>query len=264
MPLERWGELLDEMVDLGIYVVSPDNGDVLARPDEWNSRDAISVSLNSYSTKSHLSRAEVGRLWMRIRRPDPWQASAAQLGGDADDAISRRVLGVARSRVRGNEETFANFLHFGIRPRIKAVITGLNADQVLPIVESYHRLGARRFTFTRYGRSFFRHQDMLFLRGSELDLARRQIDLVRERFPDVNVTCSFDGDDPDISAPEGSALEERQDSWDQRGCGGGGRPSPLLPAGRPSCVSKWFSATPTWWVMRVPSPSGRSGTASGC
>jgi radical SAM protein with 4Fe4S-binding SPASM domain len=227
MPLERWGELLDEMVDLGIYVVSPDNGDVLARPDGMKFLEMLIERKFEFilSTKAHLSRAEVGRL-MDAGFADPIRGRVfrdVQLSIDAvDDAISRRVLGVAHSRVRGNEETFTNFLHFGIRPRIKAVITGLNADQVLPIVESYHRLGARRFTFTGYGRSFFRHQDMLFLRGSELDLARRQVNLVRERFPDVNVTCSFGGDDPDISASEGSALAERQDAWDQRsGCGGG-------------------------------------------
>lgn len=227
MPLERWGELLDEMVDLGIYVVSPDNGDVLARPDGMKFLEMLIERKFEFilSTKGHLSRAEVGR-FMDAGFADPIRGRVSrrvQLSIDAvDDEISRRVLGVARSRVRGNEETFVNFRHFGITPRIKAVITGLNADQVLPIVESYHKLGARQFTFTRYARSFFRHQDMLFLRGSELNLARRQIDLVRERFPDVNLKCSFDGDDPDISAPERSALEERQDVWNQRsGCGGG-------------------------------------------
>lgn len=232
MPLERWGELLDEMVDLGIHVVSPDNGDVLARPDGMAFLEMLIERRFVFilSTKAHLSRAGVGRL-MDAGFADPIRGRvfrSVQLSVDAvDDEISRRVLGVARSRVRGNEETFVNFRHFGVTPRIKAVITGLNADQVLPIVESYHRLGARRFTITRYARSFFRHQDRLFLRGADLSLARRQIDLVRERFPDVSLKCSFAGDDPEVSAaggagPGGAGPEERQDMWDQRsGCAGG-------------------------------------------
>lgn len=225
MPIERWEEILDEMVDLGVLMASPDNGDTLARPDGLRFLELL-LERDLYfllSTKAYVSRDDVERLLAagltkRVRNRVPRQV---QLSIDAvDDGVSRQILGISRSRTRQNQETLENFLHFGVMPIVKGVITGLNVDQILPIVETYYPLGARRFTFVRYARTFHRHRDELYVRKDHLDTIRRQVDAIHERYPDIHLEENLSaGPAPSV---DDLSDEERRSVWANRiGCGGG-------------------------------------------
>lgn len=224
MSLERWRELLDEMVELGIHIVLPDNGDVLARPDGMQMLEMV-LERDLYfflSTKAALSVDDVRRLTdAGMGKPVRNRLRPIQLSFDAvDEEVSTRLLGVKHPRVELNTQTFVNLREAGLDPRIKAVITSLNVDQILPLVEHFYPFGARRFAFVRYVRTFHRHSDELFLRPEHGDAIRRQLEAIAEQYPDVVVDedLRFGAD----SSFESLTPERRKEIWENRnGCGGG-------------------------------------------
>jgi radical SAM protein with 4Fe4S-binding SPASM domain len=222
MPLRRWEELMDEMVELGIHVVSPDNGDILARKDGMRLLEMMIEREFDFllSTKAHLEPHQVRRL-IGAGFANPIRRNVfrdVQLSIDAvDPEVSKRILGVSRSRVEGNARTFASFKEFGIAPRVKAVITSLNSDQVLPIVEAYYPLGARAFTFSRYIRSFFNHQDGLSITPQANESVVLQLVEAHQRYPDAELAGDFVFEPgPEPTPPT------KEEVWAARsGCGGG-------------------------------------------
>jgi MoaA/NifB/PqqE/SkfB family radical SAM enzyme len=117
MSTERWRDVLDEMVELGIHLASPDNGDTPARRDgvhllEMLVRRGILFLL---STKVPLTAGQIDGLMAagfddpirgRIHRP-------VQLSIDAvDDDVSRRLLGTARPLPAAHRRTFVDFVRW--------------------------------------------------------------------------------------------------------------------------------------------------------
>lgn len=235
MSLGRWNELIAEMAHLGIRLCAPDNGDTFARKDGV---DLICSMLRHkmhflLSTKIHLSPSDIGRMMEAglgdkvngvIERP-------VQLSIDAvDEAIGMKLLNVAKPRHARNVETFNNFMDVGIMPVVKGVVTGLNVDQPLKVVEHYYGLGARKFSFVRYTRSFHRHDDSLFLKREHFAPLNEQFDTIRARYPDITLN-------EDISGPAGGPRELtpelKKQLWDQRiGCGGGWQSLGIGPDGK--------------------------------
>jgi radical SAM protein with 4Fe4S-binding SPASM domain len=115
--------------------------------------------------------------------------------------------------------TLDNFLSFGIMPKVKGVITGLNYTQPRMIVEALYPRGARVFNFVRYRRTFHRHQDSLFVAPEHLMDLRQQFDDILERYPDIELQQEFFPEvDPDPNIPPPTKREV----WANRlGCGGG-------------------------------------------
>lgn len=150
MPLSRWRELIAEMARLGIRLCSPDNGETFARKDGIDILECMIEHKMHFllSTKAHLTRDIVGRLFEAgfkekingvIDRP-------VQLSVDAvDNDIAKRILNVRKPRVDLAADTFANFMHHGIMPIIKCVVTGLNYDQIRRIVDYFYPRGARLY-----------------------------------------------------------------------------------------------------------------------
>lgn len=235
MPLGRWREIIAEMAGLGIRLCSPDNGDTFARKDGV---ELIACMLQHkmhflLSTKAHLSKDAIGRLVEAgltekvngvIDRP-------VQLSIDSvDEPVGMRLLNIKKPRHAKNVETFQNFMSFGIMPIVKCVVTGLNADQPLRIVEHFHALGARSFTFVRYTRSFHRHTDDLFLEPRHFELLARQFAEIRERFPDILLNENMS---TAPAKPRQLTPEIKQQLWDGRiGCGGGWHTLGIGPDGK--------------------------------
>jgi MoaA/NifB/PqqE/SkfB family radical SAM enzyme len=224
MPLSRWRELIAEMARLGIRLCSPDNGETFARKDGIDILECMIEHKMHFllSTKAHLTRDIVGRLFEAgfkekingvIDRP-------VQLSVDAvDNDIAKRILNVRKPRVDLAADTFANFMHHGIMPIIKCVVTGLNYDQIRRIVDYFYPRGARAFTFVRYTRSFHRHTDDLFLTPTHREALVAQFDDIRTRYPDITLNENMS---MAPSAVTDLTPERRQQLWDSRlGCGGG-------------------------------------------
>jgi radical SAM protein with 4Fe4S-binding SPASM domain len=76
----------------------------------------------------------------------------------------------------------------------------------------------------RYLRSLHRHQDRLFVNTEMLNGIRRQLDTVRERYPDIHLEENLTGVSPTGVSPTGPPVSpaERRSAWlDRTGCGGG-------------------------------------------
>lgn len=224
LPLARWRELIGEMAQLGIKMCSPDNGDTLARADGVDLLECLIEHdmLFLLSTKAHMGRDAIRRLvdagFTRpiqgaIQRP-------VQLSIDAgEDELCMRMLGITKPRLAKMTETFESFLSFGIMPKVKAVITGLNYDQPKRIVDHFYPHGARVFTFVRYHRTFHRHTDSLFVQPEHIPVLKAQFDAIRAQYPDVELHEDLTAGSNDITF---LAPELRQQVWENRlGCGGG-------------------------------------------
>jgi len=224
MPLAKWRQILDEMRDLGIWLSSPDNGDTFAREDGIEFLECLLehemhflLSTKAYVSHEHVRRLVEAGFTRKVRGVIQRQV---QLSVDAaDESVARRILNVRRPRTELSLETFDNFLAFGIMPKVKAVITGLNYDQPKQIVDLFYPRGARVFHFVRYRRSFHRHTDDLFLSRECLPTLERQFQEIRQQYPDVvmveNLTQATEG--------AGEMTPERARTiWNSRlGCGGG-------------------------------------------
>jgi MoaA/NifB/PqqE/SkfB family radical SAM enzyme len=224
LPLTRWREIIAEMRSLGIHLASPDNGDTFARRDGVELLECLLEHGMHFllSTKAFVSREVVARLVdAGLTRPVRGVVERkVQLSLDAvEPDVARSILGVRADRTRRMVDTLDNFLSFGIMPKVKGVITGLNHTQPLRIVEELYPRGARVFNFVRYRRTFHRHTDSLFVQpGHETDL-RRQFDTILERYPDVDLQQEFF---PDTAPDPGTAPPTKRELWANRlGCGGG-------------------------------------------
>lgn len=247
MPISRWRQIIREMRSLGIWLASPDNGDTFARRDGIDLLECLLENEMHFllSTKAYVSKDSIKRLidagfTKKVRGVIQRQV---QLSIDAvDDDVSRRVLGIKRSNVARNQETIENFLSFGIMPKIKAVITGLNHDQPEKIVHRFYERGARVFHFVRYGRSFHRHTDDLFVDEVAIASLRDQFDRIRSRYDDADIVENLTQVPPDQSELDADAARP---IWDGRiGCGGGWSSLGISPSGKAFLCEQMKMADP--------------------
>ncbi len=166
-----------------------------------------------------------------------------QLSVDAvDDDVSRRILNIKRSNVGRNLETVENFLAFGIMPKVKSVITGLNYDQPEKIVDRFYERGARVFHFVRYGRSFHRHTDDLFVNDAAAASLKAQFDKIRSLYDDISVVENLAQVQPNPGKPDPDVART---IWDGRiGCGGGGSALGISPNGEAFLCEQMKMAEP--------------------
>jgi len=222
MSLGWWRSLLSQARELGIRMCSPDNGDVLARSDGVDLLEALLENdfLFLLSTKSLVTADAVRRLVEAgfCQKVNGVVPRTVQLSVDAVDAdIQRRIYGVP-SICQRTAQSFENFTRFGLAPRIKMVVTGVNCGEAKALVDYFYPLGARQFHFIRYSRSFFRHHDGLFLTADQVGCFRRQYEEIQAQYPDA--ACW-----QDVLARNGSGpvdAEDRRRIWmNRKGCGGG-------------------------------------------
>lgn len=223
MPMSRWFELIGQMRDLDIKIVSLDNGDTLARPDgiEFLERLLHYKMHFLLSTKSYVSLGNVKRLVEAglTEKVRGILERRVQLSVDAvEPDVCQRVVGVKDYGERMGD-TFDHFFLHGINPKVKGVITGYNLDQPRKIVEFFYPRGARLFQFVRYMRSFYHHKDDYFLQPETTLRVARQIDEIRDKYPDISVSTDI-GTEPKNLAD--LPQEMKKDIWANRsGCAGG-------------------------------------------
>lgn len=224
MSLARWREIIQEMQQLGICLSSPDNGDTFARKDGIDFLECLLEHKMHFllSTKAYVSKEYIRRLinagfTEKVRGVIQRQV---QLSIDAaDESVAKRILNIPKVITQRNVDTVHNFLAYGIMPKIKAVITGVNYDQPKPIVDLFYPNGARVFHFVRYRRSFHHHNDNLFVTQKHLDVLNRQFAEIRNDYPDVTVVENLTQGQ---SGPSKVSPERARMIWDNRlGCGGG-------------------------------------------
>jgi radical SAM protein with 4Fe4S-binding SPASM domain len=224
--LNAWRGLFDELAANEIYLVDIAGGDLFLRPDalailsELAARDFVFF----LSTKSHISEAvaaKLAELSIGLVNVPLYRKRRIQVSIDSTDE------GVASYLVRHDgyfEQATAsvkNLLKHGISPRVKCVLTSLNAAEPLKLIEFFGELGVDTFCFVYYSRSYYRHDDVLFL---SVDQKKKLCELKAEieaRYPNFEIRMDFDDSD-------GMATKVSCERWEQRAVCSGGRSNLII------------------------------------
>lgn len=225
----EWNEVFDKLAELSIRLVDMSGADPFARDDVFDLLRAMVQRdfLFLVSTKSHISLKSARRLAdLGIgRRETRMGERGFQVSVDSvSNEVASWLTGV-RNYLDRAKSTVTHLVAAGLDPRIKCVLTPYNWNEAGQIVDTFSRLGARRFHFVQYGRSLYRHSDDLFLtREQKLRLHDSFPRLVAKR-DDLEIMFQ-DGTD------EVTTAEQSKRAWEQRAvCTGGRAALVILPNG---------------------------------
>jgi len=223
LPLKRWQELIKEMRDNEIHLVSLDNGDIFARKDGVSIIEHLLDNEMHFllSTKSLVTTQSVNRIVDAgfTRKVRNVLSRKVQLSVDARDPHLAFQITRNKNFIENITRTFDNFYQAGITPKIKSVMMKCNRDEPGKLVEYFYERGAREFQFVKYTRSFYNHMDGMFLDDDSIGIIQAQLKTIRDRYPDIQLSDGMNVIDPtsaDLS------VQEREAIWQRRaGCGGG-------------------------------------------
>lgn len=216
---DEWVRLFDEARANEIFSVDPAGGDIFARKDGLRLLTEMARREFTFfvSTKCPIARdlAEaladigVGRL-----DGEPHLRRDLQFSVDSvDPVVADRLVGRRNYLQRANDSV-RNCIAAGLSPRVKSVLTSLNADAAMGIVGHFAALGVRRFHFVQYGRTHFRHDDGLFLTAAQKAALPDQLAAIRDRFPECDIQMQIES---------GDATTARKQNWGNRASCSGGR-----------------------------------------
>lgn len=219
--LDLWINLFNEIAANGIVMVDISGGDLFSRQDAFQileqmvARDFIFF----ISTKSFLSKYDADRLFemgIGLRDVPDWTARPLQISIDSADPEIMSELVRSPGYLGRAEETVDNLFNAGIAPRVKAVLTSLNADAMEGIVRRFYERGVTEFNFAQYTRSLYRHDDRLFLTMDDKLSIRETAGRLMQEIADIDLQFQDDTfQDRNMPAEE----------WNGRASCSGGRTS---------------------------------------
>jgi MoaA/NifB/PqqE/SkfB family radical SAM enzyme len=225
--LTRWKDVFDEIASNRINLVDIGGGDVFTRKDVFEIFEEMTLREFTFfvSTKSHINRYYAERLYdMGIGRYDVPRRliRPVQVSIDSADPEQAAVMIRSPGYFQRASETVSNLVRAGISPRVKAVLTALNATAAEGLVRHFSALGATKFHFAQYHRSQFRHDDRLFLSYEQKLRLRETAERLRSRFPELELNFQ---DDLTTGGPKNVKWEE----WRRR---------PICSSGRSKMLAK--------------------------
>lgn len=221
--LERWKELIKEMRNLEIQLISLDYGDVFARKDGIDFLECLLQHKMHFliSTKSLVTRDDIRRLLLAgfAEKVRNILARRVQISIDTlDDDMAAELTG--SNTFKDNIiRTFDNFMTFGITPTVRSVMTPKNANQPKKLVDFFYKKGARCFRFVKYIRSLYKHNANLFLDKNSIETIKMQLEEIRNKYPDIDIRDNMDLIDPGNN--EISAFDKQQIWEKSTGCNAG-------------------------------------------
>ncbi len=129
------------------------------------------------------------------------------------------------------DRNIKNCLKYNIRPKIKSVLTKLNYQELMPVIEKYSNMGIINFQFVYYGLSYFRPREDLLLTSSEKEYIHAiNEEIIKKQFTGLDITVQ----DEFISLKEEPlSFEEKKRNWANRSrCSGGYSSMTILPDGK--------------------------------
>jgi radical SAM protein with 4Fe4S-binding SPASM domain len=208
MPKERLFSLFQEAHDIGVFEVNPAGGDILLYPDLIEVLEAlrehtflpIRLATKARVTPEMARRlAEVGNVW-------ELQFSIDSTVEDVADFMVRKS-----GFYRWTMESITNAIHAGLFVSAKAVVTPYNILTIPKLYRDLRHLGVQPVRMASYCRSGFHHSDDLYNTSESFAWLQKQLDGLREEFPDdwVNVQNG----EPEFKPLD---VETRQRLWGKR------------------------------------------------
>jgi radical SAM protein with 4Fe4S-binding SPASM domain len=223
--LNQWREVFDELSQNEIFIVDISGGDILTRDDAFDIlREMVDRDFVFFlSTKCFISKNDAERLAeMGIGRSDVPQylKRRVQISVDSADDDVASFLVRHPHYFQQTTETVKNLLRAGISPRIKCVLTSYNADAPERLVSHFAEMGVRDFEFVDYTKSYYHHDDDLFLSQKQKVSLHETANRLKSN-PTLNTTFQ------DVIAEDTSPKTARE-QWDSRNICTGGRTNILI------------------------------------
>jgi MoaA/NifB/PqqE/SkfB family radical SAM enzyme len=212
--LEQWRGIFDELQSLEIKKVDIGGGDILARTDAYQILEELTKRgfLFFLSTKSYISQENAQKLFqMHIGTKDASKVPQRplQISLDSIDEKISTTLIHSNHHVQESIETVKNLISSGIEPRIKGVLTSYNYDAAEDVVKYFYPLGVREFYFAQYSRSYYRHDDNLFLSHEQKLFIKNTENQIKTTFPDVFLSIQTDTSDDGFHKSSWSEWKNR-------------------------------------------------------
>lgn len=246
----RWLEIFHEARALGMEQVSLSGGDPLFRKDSLTLiAELIKLKmLFLLSTKCHVTGPMADRLVeIGMNEPVNQYTREMQLSMDGPDEATADVLAGSPGYFHRAVDSIRNLVERGFNLRVKAVLTPLNANRVYEWVELMAGLGVEKLSVAAYNRTFYRHDDRLFLGKEDRELVGDQCRRARADFPGIELRMT--GIDPALAQetprlaataaaapmaaePAPAATDKAQRWKDRAHCSGGRSSMTITPDGK--------------------------------
>lgn len=245
---ERWLEIFREARALGMEQVSLSGGDPLFRKDSLTLiAELIRLKmLFLLSTKCHVTRDMADRLAeIGMNEPVNQYTREIQLSMDGPDEETADVLAGSPGYFHRAIDSIRNLAERGLNLRVKAVLTPLNAPRVYEWVKLMAGLGVEKLSVAAYNRTFYRHDDSLFLNKEDRELVGEQCRRARADFPGIELRMT--GIDPALAqdippfpptpasplVAAAPAPTDKAGRWQERAhCSGGRSSMTITPDGK--------------------------------
>ena len=224
--LDQWKNVFDELVENEIFLVDIAGGDIFARDDaltileEMVARDFTfflsTKSLISRDAAERLAEMGIGRFDMPRHLIRRVQVSVDSANGDVVSFLVRRSRYLKQAT-----QSIVNLLQVGIAPRIKCVLTSFNADAPKDIVHNFSELGVTDFDFVYYTKSYYCHDDALFLSWEQKLHLHETANRLKTEYPTLNITFQ---DETKTEKPLCRSCE----LWHSRAVCSGGRSNMII------------------------------------
>lgn len=233
LPFEKWLNILLEARELGIRMIQLTGGDSLGRPD---SIDFITHLIENeflflLSTKCYVSLADALKLVNAgFNMPVNGVSREFQVSIDSSDASVADYLAGRSGYFEQATRTVHNLKEAGIPVRVKAVLTPFNYQQMNEYVETFSALGVMNFMFSLYARSYYRHDDKLFMSDEMKAEIANLLNTIAQKHPEFK----FEGDGTRFpsSTPSSGDTQEKHKLWGTRsGCSAGRTTLGIAPDG---------------------------------
>ncbi len=224
LSLERWFEIIDEASELGIELAVLTGGDPMAYPHIIPLLQKLIEKgfLFVIPSKSFISK-ELAQRMADIGMRKAWN----QISIDAvSNDIAKKMVGV-ENYAELAFESIQNMIEAGLNVRANCVMTPINCSEALELVKKLDELGVKKISIAGYGRSYYRHNDDLFLTDEQMEVINSAVDSIKNEL-NAEISCNMSRRDY-----SDASVEQRTQEWKERAKCSGGRSSMVIaPSGK--------------------------------
>ncbi len=224
LSLDRWFEIIDEASELGVELAVLTGGDPMAYPnilpllEKMLSKGFLFV----IPSKSFISK-DLAKKMADIGMKNAWN----QVSIDAvSDATAEKMVGV-KNYAKLAFESIQNMIEAGLNVRVNCVMTPINCSDAVELVQKLDKLGVRKISIAGYGRSYYRHNDDLFLTDEQMEQINTAVETIKNELT-AEISCNLSRRDY-----TNASVEQRTEEWKERAKCSGGRSSMVItPTGK--------------------------------
>jgi radical SAM protein with 4Fe4S-binding SPASM domain len=190
MSIEQWRIIFEQARELGIKTIDISGGDIFARNDavEFICELIKYDFLFFLSTKSYISGLQAKAISdAGFNKHIHGVRREVQLSVDCGDNEISKILVRRDNYLERMKKTAVHLMNAGISPKVKSVITPLNAEHVKEVIMIFKELGIKEFQITKYDASLYRHKEKYELTPEQENYIKSAMKEIASANPDINI-----------------------------------------------------------------------------